>query len=108
MTPRYERLPESEHQWCSVHRRVATHVLIRDGCESPELNPPEHCCDPALGGIMLPCKCHSMQPNQDWVEPKDGEIVEVWMSAEGAKKAVYNAKTKSVEWSPFTVEDCME
>lgn len=31
--------------WCNSHGRPATH-LKKDG---------EHCCDPQLGGILLPC-----------------------------------------------------
>jgi hypothetical protein len=36
--------------WCEVHRRRATHWLVREGMED------EPHCDPGLGGIMLPCK----------------------------------------------------
>ncbi len=31
--------------WCNSHCRVATH-LKQNG---------EHCCEPGLGGILLPC-----------------------------------------------------
>jgi len=31
--------------WCASHKRPATHIDRRG----------KHCCDPALGGILLPC-----------------------------------------------------
>ncbi len=37
--------------WCNSHGRRASHVLHRETME------PTHVCDPALGGIMLPCSC---------------------------------------------------
>ena len=38
----------AEFWWCNSHQRRATHVRERDQY---------HCCDPKLGGIMIPCEC---------------------------------------------------
>lgn len=56
-------------------------------------------------GNELPPPPPDAQPNPDWVEPEDGEIIEVLLTAEGARKAVYNARTRQIEWSPFTFTD---
>lgn len=32
--------------WCTVHKRKASHIDVHGNV----------CCDPNLGGIMLPCK----------------------------------------------------
>ncbi|MHB8272518.1 hypothetical protein [Bradyrhizobium sp.] len=43
----YTKIEDSRYwAWCTVHKRNATHVRNTDG----KLH-----CDPALGGIMLPC-----------------------------------------------------
>lgn len=34
-----------EKIWCNSHNRIATHI-DKDG---------KRCCDPSLGGILLPC-----------------------------------------------------
>src|ERR1700685_3364615 len=40
--------------WCKSHNRAATHMSQRpDGSQ-------RHCCNPALGGIMLPCECEEL------------------------------------------------
>lgn len=36
--------------WCDTHRRVATHVRHFNNSRSSE-----RCCNPKLGGIMIPC-----------------------------------------------------
>lgn len=57
---RYSNL--SELWWCNSHQRRATYVLIKkydyqiwlpDGPRETI----DHCCDPKLGGILLPCSC---------------------------------------------------
>jgi len=47
--PAYIRLEGSSPYWCATHKRIATHVLIRDGMDATP------CCEPGLGGIMIPC-----------------------------------------------------
>lgn len=44
---RYKINEDGRRWWCNSHQRPATHV--RDGTF--------HCCDPNLGGILLPCDC---------------------------------------------------
>ncbi len=56
-------------------------------------------------GSEVPPPPEGREPNPDWVEPKDGEIVSVLMTYEGSKKGVYNAKIGQVEWSPYTFSD---
>jgi hypothetical protein len=51
MKPTYEKNTTGWVWWCRTHRRIATHILKREGM-SPEAH-----CDPALGGITLPCDC---------------------------------------------------
>ena len=47
-----EKLPPNSYvdlgatYWCDTHKRKATHINSRV----------EACCDPKLGGIMMPCK----------------------------------------------------
>lgn len=48
MFENYEELPAHKLIWCNTHQRRATH------CHKYTLT---HCCNPALGGIMLPCSC---------------------------------------------------
>ena len=55
MAARYTRSDGSF--WCRTHKRMATHLLVRDG----ELSP-KHVCDPALGGITLPCDAVDIEP----------------------------------------------
>lgn len=38
--------------WCNTHNRKATHLREEIG---PDRGKP--CCDPKLGGIMMPCAC---------------------------------------------------
>ncbi len=45
MFSNYKEAPEEELWWCNHHRRRATHI-------GPHGN---HCCDPKLGSIMIPC-----------------------------------------------------
>jgi len=40
----------SELWWCNSHQRQATHIQYHKGYRTLL-----HCCDPKLGGIMLPC-----------------------------------------------------
>lgn len=42
----------TEQWWCTVHNRRATHI-----CTFNNSRPAERCCNPDLGGIMLPCRC---------------------------------------------------
>lgn len=53
LAPEYVSLPcyqvAENPGWCIVHKRPATHVLIRPGM------PAVLHCDPTLGGIMVPC-----------------------------------------------------
>jgi hypothetical protein len=51
MNPTYEKNTTGWTWWCRTHRREATHLLKREGCS------PVATCDPALGGILLPCDC---------------------------------------------------
>lgn len=37
--------------WCNTHQRRASHV--RHNHQGTAV----HCCDPSLGGIMIPCEC---------------------------------------------------
>jgi hypothetical protein len=41
--------------WCNSHQREATYAYVQHGkdCELKLV----HCCDPCLGGILLPCFC---------------------------------------------------
>jgi len=50
-TPFYIALPKVLHTWCETHKRVATHLLVREGMEATPN------CDPAESGILAPCKC---------------------------------------------------
>ena len=43
----YTLANKNELWWCNIHRRQATYVR----------NETYHCCDPKLGGIMIPCNC---------------------------------------------------
>lgn len=48
---------DSKETWyCEHHRRQAT-FLFQNPTADPILNPPQHHCDPDLGGITLPCSC---------------------------------------------------
>lgn len=40
--------------WCNTHRREATHIHRKTYGDTVEIR---HCCDPKLGGIMIPCLC---------------------------------------------------
>ena len=43
-------LPESDDKtiwWCNSHNRIATHLDDKS----------RHCCNPNLGGILIPCRC---------------------------------------------------
>jgi hypothetical protein len=42
----YQLADNNELWWCNSHQRRATYVR----------NETDHCCDPNLGGIMLPCR----------------------------------------------------
>ena len=49
----------NELWWCNVHQRRAEYIKIksqhiRDDTHQIDI---DHCCDPKLGGIMIPCKC---------------------------------------------------
>lgn len=57
----YFLLSPEEHQWCRVHRRTATCIRYAAAGQ-----PPVACCDPKLGGIMVPCDCVPL-------ERKEGE-----------------------------------
>lgn len=46
INPPYELAATDELWWCNSHQRRATHK-----------RGDYHCCDPALGGILLPCSC---------------------------------------------------
>lgn len=50
----YIKSNPAEIWWCNSHRRRATYM------KAPNFNRPlanYHCCDPALGGITIPCVC---------------------------------------------------
>lgn len=47
---RYQKINDSKW-WCKTHNRQAE--FIRHGLD----NRIAYCCDPALGGIMMPCDC---------------------------------------------------
>lgn len=49
MLVRYEVDDSSKKWWCTSHKRYATYIRIHDN------DTIIHCCDPTLGGIMLPC-----------------------------------------------------
>jgi len=51
MNAEYKKLPDHWLYWCNTHERRATHVMYRPGCRGSV------CCDPTLGGIMIPCLC---------------------------------------------------
>lgn len=42
----YKKDDSGKLWWCNSHRRRATHIF-KD----------RHCCNPNLGGIMIPCQC---------------------------------------------------
>ena len=48
----YKRNTNKELWWCNSHGRVATYIQMYS---YTKLQKP--CCDPKLGGIMLPCSC---------------------------------------------------
>lgn len=39
--------------WCNSHQRKAEYISLKEGY----LIHNEHCCNPRLGGILLPCNC---------------------------------------------------
>ena len=47
----YAEAQDEETWWCNSHQRRATHMYFHAGH-----NGVFHCCDPKLGGIMLPCR----------------------------------------------------
>ncbi len=49
MKPEYKQLPDHWKYWCHTHQRRATHAIYSDNV------PGRVCCDPQLGGILLPC-----------------------------------------------------
>jgi hypothetical protein len=53
MIAHYETLDKEKYHlwWCKSHRREATHVWTDENGNR------RICCDPKLGGIMLPCNC---------------------------------------------------
>jgi hypothetical protein len=63
-TPMYYKDASGELWWCNSHRRRATHLLLRDGFDLSE----SHCCDPNLGGILLPCMCVNLTRIAELVE----------------------------------------
>jgi hypothetical protein len=40
-----------ENWWCNSHNRRATHVVVVNGLLH------SHQCDPALGGVLMMCRC---------------------------------------------------
>lgn len=48
----YKPNESNERWWCETHQRPATYLLRRSFGDIP-------CCDPALGGILIPCVCNS-------------------------------------------------
>jgi hypothetical protein len=44
----------SERWWCTTHKRIATYVWTSTGQRHRGLM---RCCNPKLGGILLPCQC---------------------------------------------------
>lgn len=50
----YVLADEKSLAWCNAHERRATHIFL-DNRSTP--NTARLCCDPKLGGIMIPCRC---------------------------------------------------
>lgn len=46
----------TERWRCTIHDREATYVRSFNNGRQPE-----RCCNPRLGGIMLPCRCEKEQ-----------------------------------------------
>lgn len=59
--------------WCTVHHRPANWVRItlEDGCD---VEASAH-CDPALGGIMFPCRVVWRDPSLNPTEPQNERII---------------------------------
>ena len=49
----HKRNSNKELWWCNSHQRRAEYIQIK--INGDELRTP--CCDPKLGGIMIPCRC---------------------------------------------------
>lgn len=47
----YQKDTSDRLWWCNSHRREATYTRTTLGGGLV------HCCDPKLGGILLPCSC---------------------------------------------------
>lgn len=65
----YSRKDDSgEIWWCKSHKRQAEFILPRnDGRDG-------HCCDPSLGGILLPCDCQRITDDKQWREDAEKVI----------------------------------
>lgn len=54
---KYDHFPrtDDEYWWCNAHERQATYIFTQtiNGIETRR----ESCCNPQLGGILLPCNC---------------------------------------------------
>lgn len=63
---RYEKyFVYDEIWWCNSHQRRAEYIMVN--IENPLKQ--QHCCNPKLGGIMLPCSCVNLT---GMVEIEDG------------------------------------
>ena len=60
----YEKANEDELWWCNSHGRRATYIWWND------YHPKTHCCDPKLGGILLPCTCVELTGQVELEESK--------------------------------------
>ena len=59
--PYYARLKDGDSWYCKVHKREATHILLRDGMK------PTVCCDPKLGGILALCNCEKPNDIEEYI-----------------------------------------
>lgn len=53
MSKKYFKDTDEGVWWCDAHNRQATHLI--NMVSHPDFG--KHCCDPILGGIMIPCSC---------------------------------------------------
>ena len=92
LTPRYRRNDDPNEWWCKSHNRMATHLHRRDdGTERP-------CCEPGLGGILLPCACEQLVCSDAAEEkPNIGAIKNILQALEGMQAQVQTLTDLVVE-----------
>lgn len=68
----YVKASELIMGWCNTHNRRATYYFINNNSKPATA---DLCCDPKLGGIMLPCMCVDLTEIAEIVEKPSKEAL---------------------------------